>query len=269
MALTRWPTSEPATRGSNTTGTLRVVDLARVEPLDRALAGAAADLFRRFEIGGVQRGGIIVVALHAGAFAGDRRHRDAVARAEIGAAEAVAGHQHHAADAGRRGRAAGFAHALHGERRPLRRARAIASSSRRRAARGSSRSRSGKSCASSAGSARPAYWSSGATRAIATARSAERRDAVAASCRWSRPPPGCGRPARAGRCRRLRSARIPRPRRRAPRRLRHAAHRHRVGGIGAGRSRGLDQPLRERGERRLIEQVGIIRRLGELRRGGW
>ena len=40
------------------------------------------------------------------------------------------------------------------------------------AGRGSIRSRSGKSCASSASSASPAYLSSGATRAIATARSA-------------------------------------------------------------------------------------------------
>src|SRR6195952_897650 len=37
---------------------------------------------------------------------------------------------------------------------------------------GSSISRSGNSCASNDGSARPTYWSSGATRAIATARSA-------------------------------------------------------------------------------------------------
>ena len=38
--------------------------------------------------------------------------------------------------------------------------------------------------------------------------------------------------------------------------LRNAAHRDRVGGIRAGASGGLDQPLRQRRERRLIEQVG-------------
>ena len=35
-----------------------------------------------------------------------------------------------------------------------------------------------------------------------------------------------------------------------------AAHRDRVGRIGAGAFGGLDQPLRQRRERRLIEQVG-------------
>src|SRR5665811_2341402 len=39
--------------------------LAWVEPLERALAGGAADLLRRLQIGGVQHRGIIVVALHA------------------------------------------------------------------------------------------------------------------------------------------------------------------------------------------------------------
>ena len=29
--------------------------LARIEPLDRALAGGAADLVRRFKVGGMQR----------------------------------------------------------------------------------------------------------------------------------------------------------------------------------------------------------------------
>ena len=38
--------------------------------------------------------------------------------------------------------------------------------------------------------------------------------------------------------------------------LRHAAHRDRVGGIRAGALGGLDQPLRQRAQRRLIEQVG-------------
>ena len=38
--------------------------------------------------------------------------------------------------------------------------------------------------------------------------------------------------------------------------LRDAAHRDRIGGIGAGAFGGLDQALRQRRERRLIEQVG-------------
>ena len=38
--------------------------------------------------------------------------------------------------------------------------------------------------------------------------------------------------------------------------LRHAAHRHRIGGIRARLLRGLDKTLRQIGERALIEQVG-------------
>ena len=38
--------------------------------------------------------------------------------------------------------------------------------------------------------------------------------------------------------------------------LRNAAHRNRIGGVRAGALGGLDQPLRQRRERRLIEQVG-------------
>ena len=60
-----------ATRGSNTTGTRPVGILLRAEPLDRALAGAAADLGRVAQIGGIDGAGEIVVALHPGA--GSRR----------------------------------------------------------------------------------------------------------------------------------------------------------------------------------------------------
>ena len=81
-------------------------NLARIEPFDRALAGAAADRFRAFEVCGVQRRGEIVVGFHAGAFSGDSRHRDAVARADRGALKAAAGDQHSAADAGGGRRAA-------------------------------------------------------------------------------------------------------------------------------------------------------------------
>ena len=63
----------------------------------------------------MQRRGKIVVGLHAGAFAGNRGHGDAVARPDRGAVEAVACHQHQAADAGRRRGAARLGHAGDGE----------------------------------------------------------------------------------------------------------------------------------------------------------
>ena len=78
------------------------LDLARIGARHRALARLAADAFGRREIGGMRRRGEIVVALHAGAVAGYRGHRDALARAQIGAVETGRGHQHHAADAGSR-----------------------------------------------------------------------------------------------------------------------------------------------------------------------
>ena len=52
--------------------------------------------------------------------------------------------------------------------------------------------------------------------------------------------------------------------------LRDAAHRDRVGSIRARAFRGLDQTLRQRRERRLIEQVGgRAGRLRKRRRAGW
>ena len=77
-------------------------DLARVEPAHRALAGAVPDFLRALEIGGVQRGSEVVVALHRGAVAGDRDHREIMMGRNIGAAKSMAGDEHHAADAGRR-----------------------------------------------------------------------------------------------------------------------------------------------------------------------
>ncbi len=53
-------------------------DLARIEAPHRALAGALAERRRGFEIAEEDGRGIVVVALHAGAFAG--QHRDAQAR---------------------------------------------------------------------------------------------------------------------------------------------------------------------------------------------
>src|SRR5262249_54606934 len=91
MALARWPTGEPA--GAPPVehhGHPFALHLARIEPLDRALAGRTSDLLGRIEVGAVERGGVVVIALHGGALAGDRRHRHALARTEIGAAEALA-----------------------------------------------------------------------------------------------------------------------------------------------------------------------------------
>ena len=60
---------------------------------------------------------MIVVALHAGTFTGNRHHRRALARREIGAVKAVAGHQHHAADPAAGRSAARLGHALDREPR--------------------------------------------------------------------------------------------------------------------------------------------------------
>jgi hypothetical protein len=67
----------------------------------------------------MQRRGEIIVALHPGAVSGDGRHRDPLARAQIGAAKAVAGRQHHPADAGRSRGAFRLGDALDGEARRL------------------------------------------------------------------------------------------------------------------------------------------------------
>src|SRR6516165_5395440 len=53
-------------------------DLARVEPARRPFAGRASDRFGLLEIGGVNRRRKIVIALHAGALAGNSLHGDAV-----------------------------------------------------------------------------------------------------------------------------------------------------------------------------------------------
>ncbi len=51
--------------------------------------------------------------------------------------------------------------------------------------------------------------------------------------------------------------------------LRDAAHRDRIGRVGAGAFCGLDQPLGQRGQRRLIEQRGVGGLCGKRRCGGW
>ena len=67
----------------------------------------------------MRRRGEIVVALHAGAFADNGGGGDALAGPQIRAVEAGAGDEHHAAHAGGGRGAAGFGHALHTERRSL------------------------------------------------------------------------------------------------------------------------------------------------------
>ena len=51
--------------------------------------------------------------------------------------------------------------------------------------------------------------------------------------------------------------------------LRDAAHRNRVGGVRARALGGLDQALRQRRERRLIEQIGGLGSLRKRRSAGW
>src|SRR3569623_2151237 len=90
-------------------------DLARVDTCDRPFAGATAYVAWGREIRAVYRGGEIVITLHAGALARDRGHRDALAGALVSTMKAGAGDKHHAADARRGRRAAGFGYALHSE----------------------------------------------------------------------------------------------------------------------------------------------------------
>ena len=85
--------------------------LARAEPGDRALAGAAADRGRIGEVGGETRARVIVVALHRGALAGDHAGADAELRDAVAAFEAVRGHQRDARAAPARLGALGIGHA--------------------------------------------------------------------------------------------------------------------------------------------------------------
>ena len=96
------------------------LDLARVGARHRALARGAADAFGRRQINRMRRSGEVIVALHAGAFARDRGHRDALARPQVGAVKAGRGHQHHAANSSRGRPAARLGHALDGEAGGLR-----------------------------------------------------------------------------------------------------------------------------------------------------
>src|SRR6185312_4087887 len=121
-------------------------------------------------------------------------------------------------------------------------ARAVFSSSATDGILPSIRSRSGKFFANSLASARPAYLSSGAARAIATARSASAAVpasdmslaeivALAAFGFFDRAVAHLDAD-------------------------RHAAHRDRIGGVGACRARRLHQPLGAGEEGGLVEQRG-------------
>ena len=107
-ALARWPTSEPEILAIKHHRHAAGGDFTRIEAFDRAFAGASPDRLRAFEVGGMQCGGEIVVALHPRAVAGNCRHGDAVTRRDGGAVKAVARYQHQPADAGRGRGAARF-----------------------------------------------------------------------------------------------------------------------------------------------------------------
>ena len=204
----------------------------------------------------MRRRGEIVVALHAGAVADDRRHRDALARAQIGAVEAGAGHQHHAADAGRGRCAAGFASRPSPRAPPLRLRPRGARARPSTAPRGSSRSRSGKSRASSDGIGEPDIFVVGRNarhrhRALGKLRNAVAADVVGRDHRLPLSDQHAQADIVAFRALGFLDAAVAHLDA-----LRDAAHRDRIGGIGAGAFRGLDQPLRERRQRGLIEQVG-------------
>src|SRR6185436_10892187 len=109
-------------------GDARIVDdrdlrgrgLARIEAAHRALAGGFAERHRVGQALAEYRAGEIVVALHAGAFAGQNRDADAPAAGGIAAAEAVAGGERDLHLAPARFRALGVGDARHRPRRILR-----------------------------------------------------------------------------------------------------------------------------------------------------
>ena len=62
-------------------------DLAALQAAQGAFGGVAAHRLRAGQLGGIAHRAVPVVALHVGALAGDRRHRDAVARRRIATAK--------------------------------------------------------------------------------------------------------------------------------------------------------------------------------------
>lgn len=93
------------------------IDLARVDALDGALAGAAADQLRIVEIGGIEAAVEIVVALHLRALAGDDADRAAETAGHVAAGKTVGGDEHEATHARRCAGAGGVGDALDIERR--------------------------------------------------------------------------------------------------------------------------------------------------------
>ncbi len=119
IAPSRCEMKPRATRGSNTTGQRQVGIFFAPKPLDRALAGALADFGRVAQIGGVDRAREIVVALHAGARAGNDAGADPLARPRIKAGKAVGGGKCNARSAPSGLGAFGIGDARDGERRFL------------------------------------------------------------------------------------------------------------------------------------------------------
>ena len=244
------------------------LDLARIGARHRALAGLAADAFGRSEIGGVRRRGVIVVALHAGAVADDRGHRDALARTQIRAVEAGRGHQHHAADAGRGRRAAGFGHALDRECGGFRFAGA-AFELGGRGHLGIEQIEIGKIARQQRRIGETDIFVVGRDprhrdRALGELGDAIAADVVGRDHRLALSDQHAQSDIVAFRAFGFLDASVAHLDA-----LRNAAHRDRVGGIRAGAFGRLDQALRQRAERGLIEQVGGGGFRGKRRCGGW
>ena len=193
-------------------------DLARIEPRDRALAGAAADLLRalrdrRRAAPRRNRSRAPCRCLRRrspasrcrGASRDRRREKPWLVTSTMPPMPAEAEAPPDLADALDRKRRPASARARHGPR-----------ALRPSADRGRSGRDRGNRAPAALGRRARRYLSSGAARAIATARSASaaRRRR---SGRWWRPPPAACRPARAGRVVAFGALAIPRPRRRAPR----------------------------------------------------
>ena len=51
---------------------------ARIEPLDRFLSGGFSDRLGPAQVAGMPRAGLVIIAFHAGTFAGQNRHADAM-----------------------------------------------------------------------------------------------------------------------------------------------------------------------------------------------
>ena len=88
--------------------------LARIHPRDGALPCRAPDIFGAAQIARMPGAGVIIIALHARAFARQHGNADAMAGAGVAAIKPVAGGQRHSGAGERRAAAFGIAHALDG-----------------------------------------------------------------------------------------------------------------------------------------------------------